>query len=82
MGLFCAIATNISSLIWKGFGFLIYSYFGVDYLLFHLIYLFMHAISETMVITLLMLIAFGWSLNYLNGKHFELAGPACTFFLI
>ena len=45
MGLFMAIATNMSSLTWKSFGYLIYYYFGVDYLIFHLIYLFMHAIS-------------------------------------
>lgn len=78
MGLFCAIATNVSSLIWKGVGFLIYTFFGADYLLFHLIYLFMHAVSETIVISLIILIAYGWSLNYLTGPNMDLAFPVCN----
>lgn len=79
MGLFCAIATNMSSLTWKSFGYLLYYYFGTDYLLFHLIYLFMHALSETLVISLLVMVAFGWSLNYLTGPNLDLAMPGCTF---
>ena len=82
MGLFCAICTNISSLIWKSFGYLIYYKFGTDYLLFHLIYLFMHALSETLVISLLVLIAFGWSLNYLNGPSVDIAFPGCNVILM
>ena len=67
MILFAGIATNISSLIWKSFGYLLYMYFGKSYLFFHIVYLFMHSVSETMVISLLILIGFGWSINYLSG---------------
>lgn len=45
MILFMAIAGNASSLIWRSFGYLIYRNFGVNFLLFHLVYLFMHALS-------------------------------------
>ena len=79
MILFGAIATNISSLIWRSFGYLIYLEFGTNYLLFHLIYLMMHAISETMVIGLLILIGLGWSINYLTGPNLDISIPACYF---
>ena len=78
MGLFCAIATNMSSLTWKTFGYILYYHFGTDYLLFHLIYLFMHSLSETVVIALLVMIAFGWSLNYLSGSNLDIAMPGCN----
>ena len=45
MILFGAIATNISSLMWRSFGYLVYYFIDSNYLLFHIIYLFMHAIS-------------------------------------
>lgn len=45
MILFGSIACNISSLIWRTFGYVIYRNFGVNFILFHLIYLFMHSIS-------------------------------------
>ena len=64
MVLFAGIATNMSSLFWKSIGYIIYYFLGVNYLLFHLIYLFMHSLSETIVIGLLMLLGFGWSINY------------------
>ena len=79
MILFGGIATNISSLIWRSFGFIIYQQFGTNYTLFHLIYLMMHAISETMVIGLLILIGFGWSINYLTGPNMDISVPACKF---
>ena len=45
---------------------MIYYNIGYNYVLFHIVYLFMHAVSETMVLGLLMLISMGWSLNYLS----------------
>ena len=79
MILFGGIATNMSSLIWRSFGFIIYTKFGVNFFLFHLTYLFMHAISETMVIGLLLLIGMGWSINYLTGPNLDLSVPICKF---
>ena len=40
----------------------------------------MHALSETVVIGLLVMIAFGWSLNYLSGPYLEIAKPGCNFY--
>lgn len=42
---FGTLATNISSLVWKSFGYFIYRNLGVNYLIFHFIYLFMHSMS-------------------------------------
>lgn len=78
MILFGAVGTNISSLIWRSFGYLIYLLKGSNYLLFHIIYLFMHAVSETMVLALLLLVSMGWSLNYLTGPQLDIAVPLGT----
>ncbi len=43
--MFTGTATQVSSLTWKTFGYLIYLYTGNDYGLFHFIYLFMHSMS-------------------------------------
>jgi uncharacterized protein YqgQ len=75
MILFGAIGSNISSLMWRSFGYIIYLVRGSNYILFHMIYLFMHSISESMVLCLLILISMGWSLNYLTGPKLDIAIP-------
>jgi len=77
--MFAGIATQISSLIWKTFGFLIYTYSGSDYGFFHFIYLFMHSISESLVIGLIVLISFGWTINYTTIKDADLYVPIRNF---
>jgi len=64
--MFIGTATQISSLTWKTFGFLIYIYSGTDYGFFHFIYLFMHSMSESIVIGLVILIGFGWTINFMT----------------
>lgn len=81
MILFGAIGTNISSLMWRSFGYLIYLFQGSNYILFHLIYLFMHAVSETMVLSLLVLVSLGWSLNFLVGPKLNIAIPCSNHLL-
>jgi hypothetical protein len=66
--LFAGTVTQVSSLCWKSFGFLIYLYSGSDHYFFHLIYLFLHSASESFVIALVTLIGFGWTLTYNYGK--------------
>lgn len=73
--MFAGIATQISSLTWKTVGFLIYTFTGSDYIFFHLIYLFMHSISESLVIGLVILIGFGWTINFQNTKDMDLYLP-------
>ena len=75
MVMFGGIATQISSLTWKVFGFLIYSYTGSDFIFFHLIYLFMHAVSESLVIGLIVLIGFGWTINFINSRDTDIYVP-------
>lgn len=73
--IFGAISSNISSLIWRSFGYLIYRNFGVNYFFFHFIYLFMHSISETTTLGLLILISMGWSLNFMSGPKLNKSFP-------
>lgn len=80
--MFAGIATQISSLVWKTTGFLIYAYSGSDYGLFHYIYLFMHSISESLVIGLIVLIAFGWTINYTTIKDADIYLPMRNFDII
>lgn len=65
--LLSAVATNFAALFWKAVGFLIYRSSGHDYALFDIFYLAMHSLSETIVICLLVMISYGWTINYLNG---------------
>ena len=80
--MFAGIATQISSLVWKTFGYLIYVYTGSDYGLFHLIYLLMHSISESLVIGLIILIGYGWTINYNTIQDSDLYVPISKLFLI
>jgi hypothetical protein len=82
MMMFAGIATQISSLVWKTFGYLIYVYTGSDYGFFHLIYLFMHSISESLVIGLIILIGYGWTINYNNIQDSDLYVPISKLIVI
>ena len=75
MMMFGGVATQVSSLVWKTFGFLIYTYTGSDYSFFHIIYLLMHSISESLVVGLIVLIGFGWTINFTIIKDADLYVP-------
>ena len=66
--LFAGTVTQISSLCWKYFGYLIYNYTGSDHYFFHYIYLFLHSASESAVIALIVLVGFGWTLKFTGGQ--------------
>ena len=78
MMLFMGTVTQISSLFWKSIGLGVYSFTGSDYYFFHFIYLLMHSTSESAVVGLFVLIAFGWTLTFTSGKTFELFVPLST----
>ena len=80
--LFMGTATQISSLFWKSFGFLIYTFTGADYAFFHYIYLLMHSTSESAIIALISLMGFGWTLTFYKGKNFDLFLPLSNTSLI
>ena len=62
-----AVGTNLSALFWKAVGFGIYNANGHDYAIFDIFYLGLHSISETVVMCLIVMIAYGWTINYLTG---------------
>lgn len=78
--MFAGIATQVSSLTWKTFGFLIYTYSGSDYGFFHVIYLLMHSVSESLVIGLVVLMGFGWTINFTVIKEADLYIPIRKFY--
>lgn len=43
--LFAGIVTQVSSLCWKSFGYMLYLYTGTDHSFFHFIYLLLHSTS-------------------------------------
>ena len=73
--LLAAVGINLSALFWKAVGFAIYSSNGHDYAIFDIFYLGLHSISETVVLCLIVMIAYGWTINYLNGEDFDLYIP-------
>lgn len=79
--MFVGVATQISSLTWRTFGFLVYTFSGYDFGFFHFIYLFMHTMSEFVVIELIILIGLGWTINFMtfNKKNFLLYLCICKF---
>ena len=82
MMLFAGTVTQISSLFWKMVGFTIYHYTGADYYFFHLIYLLLHSTSESVIVALVTLIGFGWTLTFNSGKHFDIFLPLGMIYLI
>lgn len=67
MLLFAGTVTQISSLFWRGIGFVVYIFTGSDYTFFHIIYLLLHSTSEAAVCALLVLMAYGWTLTFTRG---------------
>jgi hypothetical protein len=78
--LLAGVGTNLSALFWKAVGFTIYYLNGHDYAIFDIFYLGLHSLSETVVLCLIVMIAFGWTINYLNGEDFDLYIPLSTIF--
>ncbi len=73
--MFVGSATQVSSLTWRTFGYLAYVYTGFDYSLFHFVYLFMHSLSESLVIGLIVLIGFGWTINFVTSDNWNVYLP-------
>lgn len=78
MLLFGGVCTQVSSLIWRTVGYLIYHHTGKDYYFFDIIYRLLHSTSESAIIGLFTLIAYGWTLTFTHNTTFELFLPAGT----
>jgi hypothetical protein len=77
--MFVGIFIQTASLLWKASGFILYSFTGVDYPLFHLLYLFMHEMSESLVVCLIILIGFGWTINFMKIEGLKFYAPLSNF---
>jgi len=71
--------TQVSSLFWKSIGFVIYHFTGADYFFFQLTYLLLHSTSESVIVALVTLIGFGWTLTFKSGVYFDLYLPLGIF---
>jgi len=79
IAMFTGVAAQVSSLSWRTFGFILYSYSGHDFGFFHFIYLLMHSMSESIVIGLIILIGFGWTINFMTIEHAGIYLPIGNF---
>lgn len=75
---------NLISLAFKYIGYLIYIYFGKDYSFFDFVYLFFHAVADSIVISILIFVSYGWTITFLKDTDFDLYVPLgkdfCLFF--
>lgn len=72
---YSGIWLNMISLVFKYIGYLIYMYVGVDYSFFDFMYLFFHAIADSVVVSIFIFVSFGWTITFTRGKDFDLYVP-------
>lgn len=70
---------GITSIIFKYFGFFIYAYInGGEYQFFDFMYMLLHSTSDAILIVLIILIAFGWTVTFNTNMDFDIYVPlAC-----
>ena len=74
--LMISMCIEIISIAFKYSGFLVYAYFaGKDYAFFDFIYLLFHSISDSVILVLLILLAFGWTVTFKSTNDFDLYVP-------
>jgi hypothetical protein len=75
---------GISSILLKYIGYVIYSWgTGSDYQFFDFMYLLLHSSSDSVIIVLLMLLGYGWTVTFRNARDFDLYVPlACMLGLV
>jgi hypothetical protein len=72
------------SIFAKYIGYAIYAYVsGSDYQFFDFMYLLLHSTSDSIIIVLLILLSFGWTVTFKNAQDFDLYVPlACMLGLV
>jgi hypothetical protein len=75
---------GVLSIVFKYIGYLIYAHgSGVEHGVFDVFYLLFHAISDSTIMVLLMLLSFGWTVTFKNARDFDLYVPlACMLGLV
>ncbi len=70
---------SISSIVIKYIGFLIYAYVsGAEYQFFDFMFMLLHSVSDSAIIVILLLLAYGWTVTFKNSMDFDLYVPlAC-----
>jgi hypothetical protein len=69
---------SISSLLLKYIGYIIYAYgSGSQHGFFDLMYLFLHSTSDSIIMVMLMLLSFGWTVTFNSTRDFDLYVPLC-----
>jgi hypothetical protein len=66
--LLLSIVLNFCALLVKFIGWVIYAKSGIDYGVLSILYLVCHSFSESLVIGLLVLLSFGWTISFLSGE--------------
>ena len=79
-----SLSVGVVSIVFKYIGFVVYAYdSGVNYNVFDVFYLLLHAISDSILMVLLMLLSFGWTVTFRNARDFDLYVPlACMLGLV
>jgi hypothetical protein len=66
---------NLTSLIFKYAGYLIYVYFGLEYSFFDFMYLLFHSVGDSVIVAIFLFVSFGWTITFISGKDFDLYVP-------
>lgn len=66
---------SIGSLGLKYIGHLIYANTGYSFQLFDILYLMVHGASDSLILFLLVLLSFGWTVTFLNSRDFDIYIP-------
>jgi len=71
---------SFGSICFKYLGFLLYAYVsGYDYQFFDFMYLLLHSSSEAIMIVMLILYAFGWTVTFKSTRDFDLYVPLSNY---
>jgi hypothetical protein len=70
---------GMSSIVAKYMGYAIYAWIsGSDYQFFDFMYLLLHSTSDSILIVLVILLAFGWTVTFRNARDFDLYVPLAS----
>lgn len=75
---------GVTAIVFKYLGYLVYAYGrGVEYGVFDVFYLLLHATSDSILLVLILLLSYGWTVTFKNARDFDLYVPlACMLGLV
>lgn len=72
VSLLIGFVARLCAIFWKTIGFLFYWRAGNNYTIFEIFYLAMSGLSECIIISILILIGFGWYILFINHSDFDI----------